>query len=89
MTLLDFKVVKLRKIKHQQSSLASFPLNLTKLYLMAAPLCLTLKTNLGVPPKLMKKEHSLKDTGVIAMKPVYFISMEQVIELLFSLNKVK
>ncbi len=56
---------------------------------MAAPLCLILKKKHGVQPKLMKKEHTLKVTGVIAMKPVHLISMEQVNELLFSLNKVK
>ncbi len=50
---------------------------------MAVPLCLTPKIKHGVQPKLMKKEHSLKATGVIAMKPVHLISMEQVIELLF------
>jgi hypothetical protein len=56
---------------------------------MAAPLCLIRKTKPGVPPKLMQKENTLKASGVIAMKPVHLISMEQVIELLFSLNKVK
>jgi hypothetical protein len=89
MTVLDFKVVKLKRKRHQQDSLASFHLSLTKLYLMAAPLCLTLKIKHGVQPKLIMKEHILKVTGVIAMKPVHLISMEQVNELLFSLNKVK
>jgi hypothetical protein len=84
MTLLDFKVVKLRRIRHQQDSLASFHLNLIKLYSMAAPLCLMQKANLGVQPKLMQKEHTLEAFGVTALKTVHLMSMEQVNKILLS-----
>jgi hypothetical protein len=88
MSLLGVKVVKLRIIRLQQDSLASFLLSLEKCHSMAAPLCFTLKIKPGVQPKLTQKEHTFRDFWVIAMKPVHLMSTEQVIELLFSLNKI-
>jgi hypothetical protein len=82
MILLGVKVVKLRRIRHQQDSLASFLLIWEECHSMAAPLCLSRKTNLGVQPKLMQKEHTFRDFGVIAMKPVHLMSSEQVNTLL-------